>query len=368
MTSENYVLYGAPNSFFTGKALVYMKYKGIPFTFKMSSVKVFKKIIVPRTGMAFIPVVITPEDEVLQDTTHIIDTLEERFPQRPIYPKTAMQHLVCLLLEVFGDDWLVMPAMHYRWNYLDENHRELLNHFGDASMPGWPRMVKNFVGRKVWKRFSGHVPKMGITQRTIPALERAFEDLMAHLNAHFSNHPYLLGGRPTLADFGLIGGFSAHLGLDPYPRKLMSEKAPQLVDWIQRMREPEEDLDELLADDQIPDTLLPVLRQMFTLQVPFLHAGAVRLRDWTRENPDKHIPRSLGRLPYSIGEVTEEKVTLPYNQWMWQRPLVFYQSLAEEEKSKVDALLASVDGKDLINSWPDIWLDKQNNQLILKTA
>jgi glutathione S-transferase len=364
LPENTYIIYGAPHSFFTGKALIYLRYKRIPFAFRMSSLKVYKKIILPRTGVAFIPVVMTPDDEALQDTTHIIDTLEQRFPERPIYPEGPLQRLVALLLEVFGDDWLVLPAMHYRWNFMAENRRSLLHHFGDATLPGWPRPIKNIVAGKVWKRFSGHVPKMGVTERTIPALEVAFLELIANLETHFTEHAFLLGDRPSLADFGLIGGFSAHLNLDPYPRKILAEKAPRLVAWIERMEQAPDGSGNLLPDDRIPETLIPVLKQMFTLQAPFLRATAERLRDWLKDNPDKHVPRSLGRLPYTIGDVTEEKATLPYNQWMWQRPHDQYKSLEGKDKARADALMESIGGSAFMNDWPEVRLEKRDNKLV----
>ncbi len=48
---------------------------------------------------------------------------------------------VGMLLEVYGDEWLVMPAMHYRWGYKRYNLRFILGQFGDALKPHWPRYV-----------------------------------------------------------------------------------------------------------------------------------------------------------------------------------------------------------------------------------
>ena len=80
--NETHKLYGAPLSLYTAKARSYLIFKQIPFEEIFSSMKVYKKIIVPKTGVRFIPVVKTPEGEFLQDTSHIIDTLEQRHPHR----------------------------------------------------------------------------------------------------------------------------------------------------------------------------------------------------------------------------------------------------------------------------------------------
>jgi glutathione S-transferase len=54
---------------------------------------VFKK-----TGVQYIPVLQTPEDDVGQDTTVIIDHMEKRFPPLSVYPATARRKLAALIL------------------------------------------------------------------------------------------------------------------------------------------------------------------------------------------------------------------------------------------------------------------------------
>jgi len=55
----------------------------------------------------FIPIVKTPENEYLQDTSNIIDTLELAHPSRSVYPTSSKQKLVALLLELYGDEWVI---------------------------------------------------------------------------------------------------------------------------------------------------------------------------------------------------------------------------------------------------------------------
>jgi hypothetical protein len=47
----------------------------------------------PRTGLNQIPVVVTPEDETLQDSSVILDEIERRFPEPPLYPATPRQKI-----------------------------------------------------------------------------------------------------------------------------------------------------------------------------------------------------------------------------------------------------------------------------------
>ena len=66
-------MYRAEFSLYSGKLSSYLRKKGIAFIDKSPSVLTCKRFIVPRAGVKFIPALHTPEDEVLQDTTAIID-------------------------------------------------------------------------------------------------------------------------------------------------------------------------------------------------------------------------------------------------------------------------------------------------------
>jgi hypothetical protein len=61
--ANKYTLYGAQLSLYTGKLRSYLRYKQIPYEEVFSSRKVYKDIIIPKTGVQFIPVLKTPQDE-----------------------------------------------------------------------------------------------------------------------------------------------------------------------------------------------------------------------------------------------------------------------------------------------------------------
>ncbi len=107
-----YRLYGAAISLYTGKVRAYLRYRNIPFVEESGSPEIFE-----RVGFRMIPVLHTPDDELIQDTTVIIDHLEARSAEvglggSSVYPARPAQRLVALLFEVYGDEWLVIPAMH----------------------------------------------------------------------------------------------------------------------------------------------------------------------------------------------------------------------------------------------------------------
>ena len=110
-------LFGAPLSLYSGKARSYLDWKGVDYIEKLPVDPVFISEVLPAVGRSVIPVVRLGDGTILQDTTVIIDHFEATEPGPSIYPQTPRQRLAALLLECFGDEWLVIPAMHYRWNY-----------------------------------------------------------------------------------------------------------------------------------------------------------------------------------------------------------------------------------------------------------
>lgn len=359
-----YVLYGAEFSLYSGKARSYLRYKRIPFDEVLSSLQVYRKIIIPNTGVRFIPVVKTPAGEYLQDTSHIIDTLETAFVERPVLPATPRQRLASLLLELYGDEWLLMPAMHYRWNH--DNLPFIYDEFGRMLFPRWPGFVQRVMGKRVAARFSGLLPRLGISDANRDAIEDWFEnDFLSTLNEHFTNHAFLFGGHPTIGDFGLIGPMYAHLYRDPAPGKMIRRIAPNVAAWVERMNKAGDISGDLLPDDAVPESLTPVFRRMFDEHWPVLTDTATQLGKWAQENPGPGVPRIIGEHRFSINGITETRAILPYSIWKMQRPLDYYRSLSGPDRQQADSFLQRVGGFDALQFQPPVTLTRVHNKLQL---
>ncbi len=366
--TDRYRLYGAEFSLYSGKARSYLRKKNIPFDEITATVKQYKKFIVPRTGVRYIPVVQTPDDHVLQDTTVIIDELEKRFSDHSVYPNTPKQRLVSLLLEVYGDEWLVIPAMHYRWNYPATNADFIHQEFGSLVAPNAPAFIQRFLGKKLGSKFSAMVPKLGVHEHNITAIEHSYVELLSDLQAHFEQHPFLLGDKPCIADFGFIGPLYAHLFRDPAPGKLMRAKAPAVCAWVGRMTNDSPALcrGEWLENDEIPETLLPILKRMAREQLPVLANTNQRLDEWRADNPNTaEVSRLLGSHQFSIGGIQSERAIQPYCLWMFQRPVDYYQSLSADllENHSVNALLSQTGFADALSAGLSNRLVRKDNKL-----
>ncbi len=339
-----YQLLGHDISLYSGKARAYLRYKKIPFEEKLSSENYAD--ILKHVGRKVIPVLVTQQGEYIQDTTIIIDRMEERFPTPPIYPSTPLQKLVALLMEVYGDEWLLLPAMHYRWQFKRQNLWFVLNRFGDVIKPHWPAWSKPIVAIPAAMYFGRmYRPLMGLTPEIEREVEKSTEGFLRDFDRHLADHDFLLGSRPSIGDFGLIAPLYAHLGQDPYPKKMMQDIAPRVFEWTKRMQNPSGEEGQFLADDEIPETLYPILSRMFSDQMPLLVDTLQKVGKWVNENPDaKSFPRAIGRHDFTLGGVQGNRAILPYQQWMFQRPLRFYQGLTEDEKLGIDPLLEKLGG------------------------
>lgn len=341
--SDIYILYGLDFFLFTGKARSYLCKKDIPFEEINISFGKTRSFVIKRTGVKFIPVVHTPDDKVIQDTTVIIDELEKRFPEHSVYPNTPKQKLVSLLLELYADEWLFIPAMHYRWNYEEENYRYLYGKFGAIVWKNAPGPLRRWLGKKVGAEFRAMVPGLGVTDANCRSIEASYENFLTEFNAHLEIHDYVLGSKPCIADFGFMALLYAHLYLDPAPGKLMRELAPAVVQWIKRMNDNDTALRDgvFLDDDQIPETLLPILKRMTMEQIPTLLDADQRLTAWRAENSNaKEIDRYIGWHSFVVEGVSGTRRVQTYPNWMFQRSIDFYRSL--EDTVDVDHLLDQV--------------------------
>ena len=340
---KKHQLIGSEVSLYTGKLRSYLDYKAIPYDEVLATKEVFQEIIVPRTGVMYIPILITDDDIALQDTTEIIDFLEHRYPENSVYPEAPLQNLISLLLEIYGDEWLVIPAMHYRWSF-QENIEFAWGEFGRTSSPGLSKEQCSELGKELSKPFAGALPRLGITDDTIAGVETSYLALLEELNQHFQEHDFLLGSRPCMGDFGLIGPLYAHLYRDPYSGRFMEEKAPALVAWIQRMISPPRELGHYVNDSAIADTLVPVLQRMVGEQGPVIIETIKQVADWADNNEGRDIPRAIGECGFEIGGSKGKRLTFPFMQWMWQRAYDHYQTLTEHDKQGLRSALEAVPG------------------------
>lgn len=258
---SGYRLYGVPHSLYTGIARCFLRTQGIEYTELPPGHPDFSGRIQPAIRRSIIPVLETPDGQIIQDSLDIIDFFEQQGVRYSAYPETSLQRVLAVIIQFYGTQTMLRHAMHFRWSVREQQETFLRDVFSAG--------LDEATTMKVMARMHSYLPNLGVTEQTIPQIEASYKELLAILNTHFAHHPYLLGGRPSIADYGLIGPMFAHLGRDPVPSHLMKVTAPKVFRWVERMTAPGLDLPDFadygsdyVADDQIPDTLVPLLRHI----------------------------------------------------------------------------------------------------------
>lgn len=347
--TKAFTLYGWQLSYFTGKLRCYLQYKGIPFVDQPVNLFTLMHTIKRKTGVVVMPVLRTPDEQWLQDTSAIIDQLETQFPDKPVVPSSPVQRFAAYLLEAWGDEWWIPIAMHTRWSY-PENYVLWEKEAGPQLLPYAPAFLQKKIAANPAKKMQSKLHSVGVRPEQFAVWDAWTLNMLDLLETHFTQQPYLLGGQPCLADYGLIGSMYAHLGRDPWPKRELIAPRPQLRAWIERMAASPSSNQALLANDGIAQTLLPILQVIMAEFVPMLASINGQVQELLTTYPaGKPLPRGLADIEIHTAQGTLRRSALPYTLWMAQRALDSYQQMSASEQSSVRTWLASLGGEQLLD-------------------
>ncbi|GAD65176.1 MULTISPECIES: glutathione S-transferase family protein [Gammaproteobacteria] len=333
-----YTLYGSSHSLYTGKARCYLRNQGIAYVEVPTSHPDFATRILPQIGRGIIPVLETPEGRVIQDTVDIIDFFEAQGVRYPVYPSTPLQRVVAVIIEYYGSQAMLKHAMHYRWSYRVQQEGFLRHAFISGS--------GEEMAEKIMGRMNSYLPRLGVNEQSAALIEQSFEQLLEVLDAHFAVMPYLLGGRPSIADYGLIGPMFAHLGRDPVPLGIMQSRAPRVHRWVERMTAPGLDVveysdsrPEFWPNDALPPTLLPVLQHIAVDIFPELTDKLAFMDRWVAQAQpadgepvtEKPALRQIGMVSTCFRGTAIEVGVEPYLLFLLQRAADVVNALPADE-------------------------------------
>lgn len=220
---REYILYGGDLSYFSRKLQAALRFYGAPFRFERKAPEL-RETIEKRSGTHQVPVLLTPENWMIADTTPLIALLDGRYPFRRLVPAGALGVLVHVVEEVL-DEWLARVMVHYRWHYAESTRhavkrmtgREIsLAQAAEAQIANWGRRACRATGTE-----SEHQQK---------AAEEEYQSILGALESQLETTRYALGDRPTAVDAVLLGGLRAHIDEDPTP-KAMLQAYPRVIDW-----------------------------------------------------------------------------------------------------------------------------------------
>jgi glutathione S-transferase len=384
-TGGVYTLWGGPLSLYSGKARSYLIKKRIPYRELYPSHPDFPRRIMPAVGLFVVPILEAPDGTIVQDTTDIIEYLEARHPEPDFVPSSPLQDAVAWLVSAFGSEGLLQAAMHYRWWYRKEQESFLTVEFARILNAAGGPAARQAQARAVMQQMNDYLGFLGVTAETVPAVEASYEALLGILDEHFAQHPYLLGGRPSIADFGMMAPLFAHLSRDPHPSHLMKLRAPNVFRWTERMNLAQIgdgefwDYDERYpAGDELPPTLVPLLGHIFREWGPELAAYVRRYNEWVATEPsltaghlvsgsrERRVHPSLGEVTYELRGRTFRRQCAVQAVWHFEQAAARARALEGAAAEKWRELVAASGGSQTMALRPARGMRRRQSVLCLE--
>ena len=214
--TQNYVIYGSELSYFTRK-LVHAMTWYFPTQFTLTVPR--DDLIKTRAGTHQIPVLQTPQNWMIADSTPIIQMLDGRLTTPKYYPPGLVGAFTAIVEEYF-DEWIPRLAIWSRWacgseTAIDASEQMSRVILGDIdknaakNIANWGRKAVRALGMD-----SKYQQNQGEKE-----LIRIFTALDAQLSS--TGKRFIFGNSPTAADCIVYGSCTAHFTRDIYPKQVL---------------------------------------------------------------------------------------------------------------------------------------------------
>lgn len=312
-------VHGLDLSYFTGKLETYLRAKGLTYERIEMDTSDFKRCA-KATGVAQMPQVEWVDGQWLSDTTLIIEFLDNLHPDTPVLPTHSVPRFIAQLLEDFGDEWLWRPALYYRWAKQQDTrlmgHRLAVGMLRDVPLPVFVR--RWFITKRQQFHF---LWKDGVRLHTAQRIEAQYLETLDAMEQVLKEHRFLLGEKPSLADFAFMGSMFRHFFSDPTPAKLMQEHAPHVHEWVARMWNTSVPRhSDTPFSSATPTHLDPLMRIVCSEFLPYMQANEQAMC-----NKESHFAFQSVQTTFKIPVQT-------YRAWRFQRLRQRYQALDQETK------------------------------------
>lgn len=269
-------LLGAPGSPYSRKMLALLRYRRIAYRMIWGS-HMQPMPGYPAPKVKLLPTVYFGQGEAREavvDSTPIIRRLEAEHEGRSVIANDDVLRFLDILIEDFADEWMTKAMFHYRWHYAEDaaNAGPLLIFWQDSRYPDDTarQMADGFARRQIDRLYV-----VGSNAVTAPIIEASYLRLLGILDRIIQRQGFVLGTRPSAADFAIYGQLTQLGIVDPTPARIMAQTSPRLRAWLDRV----EDLSglpdgEWLGHDALSGHLGELLGEIGRVYVPFLLANA----------------------------------------------------------------------------------------------
>jgi glutathione S-transferase len=220
--NTRYTIYGGELSLFTRKLEAAMIFYGADFEVQAKTAD-NSQLVETRSGTHQVPVLHTPENWMIGDTTPLLRMLDARYPERAMFPDGELGVLVHVLEEYF-DEWIARVMVHYRWHYPD-SARFAASHMANGNEQIVARMLD--WGPRACRATGTD------SEHQREAVEAEYVRILRAAETQLQDTAFLLGDRPTALDCIVLGGLRAHTNMDPDPKKVTAG-FPAVIKWAEQ--------------------------------------------------------------------------------------------------------------------------------------
>ena len=327
-------LIGSPASPYTRKMVSLLRYRRIPYSIIWGDPSAqLREWGIAKPKISLLPTFLLPDEagdlQAVCDSTPIIRRLEAEVQGRSVIPTDPALAFIDYLLEDFADEWCTKYMFHYRWHQaVDADNAGTLLPLNQKIDMGAEQL--NQFKPYITDRQVGRLHVVGSNDVTAPVIDASYRRLLAAMELHLEQQPYLLGKRPGVSDFALYGQFTQLVGFDPTPRAIAHEISPRTVAWTGLMEDqcgldPKDD-DWVCVEDS-GSGLRAILTEVGRVYPTALLANAVAL-----QAGEKTWEAQIDGCLWTQQAFSYQGKCL---QWINER----YQSLTAADQSRVDSLL-----------------------------
>lgn len=238
---KTYTLYTMDNSPYSDKIRALLNYKCIPFTEITENLEIRFSVLQARTGRTMVPVIITPDDEALNDSTPMAAFLEERHAQPPTRWNEASDtdamgmDALAMLLEDYADEWLVRIMLCSRWYHEADSQQNAV-----IIATGMSHGLYGIDYQQVAKDFPpgiiSTVPRMGATPENAEGWYAMVPRILGEMATALQSSDYLSGDSAHLLDFAFYGMLN-QMRRDPSGCVWLAEGPEAVAAWLARLEE-----------------------------------------------------------------------------------------------------------------------------------
>lgn len=323
---------GVPGSPYTRKMLAYLRFRHIPYELLIGDQSA--ALDLPEAKVGLLPTFYLPnangELEAVVDSTPLIRRFEAEFSGRAAVPANPVLNFLNYLIEDYADEWLTKAMFHYRWYYEADIDMAgtILPHWSNIQAPAEAlKKLKNYISERQISRLY----VVGSNDTTAPVIEASYKRFLGIMDALIEKQKFVLGTRPSSADFGLYAQLTQLAKFDPTPAAECLASAPRVYAWTDLVDDlsgqPAADESWMSVDD-VPSVLGDLLAEIGRTYAPALLANAAAL-----QAGQEQMETTIDGQPWI-------QPTFPYQAKCLQWINAEYQQLDASAKSQVDDILA----------------------------